>query len=112
MKKAWPWTAAGAIFLALAASAVTAQGPQPPTRQRIYGSELMTQQERNEHRARIRSSRTQQEREHIRAEHHRRMQERAKARGLSLPDVPQGSAGGMGPGMGSGMGSGMGGGRR
>ncbi len=91
------------------------------TQQSIYGSQLMTQQERNEYLNRMRAAKTEQERERIRAEHHDRMSERAKARGVTLPDKPpakarsstgsgMGSGGGMGPG-GSGGGGGGGGGR-
>lgn len=77
----------------------------------IYGSQLMTRKERNEYRRRLRAAKTLKERERIRHEHHKRMQERAKARGLKLPDEPpaHGMGGGMGPG--GGMGSGRGGGR-
>jgi hypothetical protein len=81
---------------------------------RIYGSHLMTRQERNEYRGRIRSAKTAEEREQIRAEHHERMRARAKERGVNIPDVPPprgGMGGGMGPGGGGGMGGGgMGGG--
>ena len=75
--------------------------------QQIYGSQLMTQQERNEYRAKLRAAKTIEERERIRNEHHKLMKERAKARGVTLPDEPparggvKGSGGGgMGPGGG------------
>jgi Na+-transporting NADH:ubiquinone oxidoreductase subunit NqrC len=73
---------------------------------RIFGSQLMTKQERNEYRNRMRSAKTPQEREQIRAEHHERMQARAKERGVTLPDnpPPRGGSfrqgGGMAPGGG------------
>lgn len=78
----------------------------------IYGSHMMTQQERIEYRARMRAANTDEERVRIRAEHHERMKERARERGLKIPDEPppRGMGGGMGPGMGGGMGPGMGGG--
>jgi hypothetical protein len=72
----------------------------------IYGAQLMTQQERNEYRARLRAARTVQERERIRAEHHEQMKLRAKERGVTLPDEPPARGGGMGPG-GMGPGGGM-----
>ena len=79
---------------------------------RIYGSQLMTKQERNEFRNRMRSAKTAEEREQIRAEHHERMMVRAKERGVTLPDEPpargsgmMGPGGGMGGGMGPGGGS-------
>ena len=77
----------------------------------IYGSQLMTQQEREEYRARIRAAETNEEREKIRAEHHERMSARAKEQGVMLPDeMPeQGMGRGMGPG--GGMRPGGGGGR-
>ncbi len=77
--------------------------------QDIYGSQLMTMQERNEHRAKMRAAKTEQERERIRADHHEQMKVRAKERGVTLPDQPPAGRGpGMGPG-GGGMGPGGGG---
>lgn len=69
----------------------------------IYGSQLMTEQERLEHRNRMRSFKTEEERNTYRLEHHNRMQERAKAKGVTLPDEPPMRGGPMGPG---GMGQG------
>lgn len=81
----------------------------------VYGSQLMTQQERVELRQRIRNAKTAEERKQIRYEHHQRMQQRAKAQGKTLPDEPPAGGGmrardGSGPGMGAGKGGGMGGG--
>lgn len=78
----------------------------------VYGSQLMTREERAEYRARMRSMKTREEREAFRMEHHQKMQERAKAQGKTLPDMPPG--GGMmkpcsGPGPCGGMGPGGGG---
>ena len=69
---------------------------------KIYGSQLMTQQERNELHAKMRAANTAEEREQIRKEHHERMKERARAQGLTLPDEPSARRGGMGPGGGMG----------
>jgi len=83
---------------------------QPPIQDnQIYGSQLMTQQERNEYRARIQSAKTEQEREQIRKQHHEQMQVRAKERGVTLPaePPPRGMGGGMGPGYGGGPAGGM-----
>jgi len=78
--------------------------------QDIYGSQLMTAQERNEYRNKMRAAKTAQERERIRAEHHERMKVRAKERDMTLPDEPPAGRGpGMGPGPGGGMGPGGGG---
>lgn len=76
--------------------------------QQIYGSQLMTQQERNEYRTKMRAAKTAEEREQIRKEHHERMKERAKAQGLTLPDEPPARGGGVGSG-GGGIGPGGGG---
>ena len=78
----------------------TQLGVQDP----IYGSQLMTQQERNTHRATLRKMKTEQEREAYRLDHHKLMQERAAAKGVTLPAVPP--AGGAGPGAGLGGGAG------
>lgn len=74
----------------------------------VYGSQLMTRQERMEYRNQMRTLKTQNERNAFRLEHHTRMQERAKAKGITLPDTPPATGSGMGPGMGGGMGPGMG----
>lgn len=76
----------------------------------IYGSQLMTVRERNEYRVKMRSMHTAEEREAYRLEHHKQMQERAREKGISLPDEPPAQRGGMGAGPGGGMGSGPGGG--
>lgn len=82
----------------------------PAASEPIYGSQLMTRQERIEHRQTLRTLKTQQERDAYRLEHHQKMQERAKARGTQLPDAPpqQGMGMGPGPGMGGMGGGGMG----
>jgi len=76
--------------------------------EQIYGSQLMTQQERTEYHAKMRAAKTAQEQEQIRKEHHEQMQARAKDRGVTMPDEPTGRGGGMGPGGGR-MGPGGGG---
>ena len=75
--------------------------------QAVYGSQLMTEQERNEHRQRMRNARNEQEREKIRNEHHQRMKVRAREQGIELPDQPP-ARGGYGAGQGKGMGPGAG----
>jgi 1,2-phenylacetyl-CoA epoxidase catalytic subunit len=81
---------------------------------RVYGSQLMTRQERNEYGALMNAARTGKERDQIRQAHQEQMQERAKQRGMTLPDEApaygktqdMGSGGGMGgPGSGVGPGS-------
>lgn len=84
--------------------------------EQMFGSQLMTPEERIEHRDKMRSLKTQEEREAFRLEHHEKMLERAKERGVTLPETPSARGkrispkGGMEP-RGSGMGPG-GGGRR
>ena len=96
---------------------------QTRNQDQIYGSQLMTQEERMEYRNRMRNAKTLEEREQIRKEHHEQMKVRAKEKGVTLPDEPpargrgMGPSKGMGPGMGpgggaGGMGPGMGNGRR
>jgi hypothetical protein len=96
------------LALGIAAPAA-AQMQGDPMQERIYGYELMTPQERTEYQARMRALNTEQEREAFRQEHHRKMQERARAQGKTLPNAPPGMGPGMmGPGGGKGMGPGGG----
>jgi len=76
--------------------------------QQVYGSQLMTEQERIEHRAKMQSMKTMEERERYRIEHHKKMQERAKQQGVTLPDAPAMPGMGKGGGMGGGPGGGGG----
>ncbi len=72
----------------------------------IYGSELMTERERMEHREKMRSFRNDEEKEQYRKEHHERMRKRAEEKGMKLPDGPGPMRKGMerGGGMGGGRG--------
>ncbi|MBW4049630.1 MAG: hypothetical protein HIU89_17455 [Proteobacteria bacterium] len=109
---------AASLVLATAGVSTTTVCAQPQKQETIYGSQLMTQHERDEYRAKLREAKTLREREHLRAEHHKQMQERARERGVTLPDNPpaqrmhQGLSpgAGMGPGAGRGPGAGLGGG--
>ena len=76
----------------------------------IYGWNMMTEQERVQHRETIHNLKTKEERERYQTAHHNKMQERAKERGLSMPDMPmhQGTGMPMRDGTGTGMGSGGG----
>jgi hypothetical protein len=99
------------VFVLALGPASTASSQDQP----IYGGQLMTEQERLEYRERMRAASTEQERQQIRLEHHRQMQERARAMGVELPDEPSAMRMGqrMGPGQGGmGRGGGMGGGMR
>jgi hypothetical protein len=84
----------------------------PAAQEQVYGSQLMTSQERAAYQTKMRAAKTSEEREQIRAQHHKEMQVRAKQQGVTLPDEPpaKGMGGGMGPGGGmDGMGPGGGG---
>ncbi len=121
--KRFPAVSALMAALAIASSLALADEPkqtQDQTRtqardqDQIYGSQLMTPEERAQFRERMRAAKTEDERERIRREHHAQMQQRAKERGVTLPDEPpprghMRERGGMGPG--GGMGGGMGPGR-
>lgn len=63
--------AMGFVFgaVALGASGMVAAQSQPPA----YGSQMMTDQERNAHRDRMHSAETAEERDRIRSEHHEQM---------------------------------------
>ena len=100
-----------AATLVAALSMPMLAGAQDPDPAPIYGSELMTQQERLEYRQRMQSAQGPEEQERIRAEHHEQMQQRAREQGVDLPEAPpaRGGAGtGMGPGGGPGMNQGQG----
>ena len=113
------WASAGIILLAAGIAMAEEQAgirEQPQSQvqtqpqEQVYGSQLMTPQERRTHRSKMRAAKTAEEREQIRKEQHERMKERAKERGVTLPDEPLMGGAGMGPG-GGGMGPGSGRGR-
>ena len=82
----------------LAAALDTAGQGQAPrgeqTQQRVQkreiipGSELMTSQEREQYRQRMAAAKSDEERDRLRAEHYKAMDERARLRGLRLADPP------------------------
>jgi hypothetical protein len=74
----------------------------------VYGSQLMTDQEKSEFREKLRTAKTDEERDQLLKEHHEQMMERAKEKGLTLPDEPLQQGAGMGQGSGKGYGSGKG----
>jgi hypothetical protein len=109
MKPYFLSTVLAAALLPGVMTAAVAQEQVPPAKQQaqdqeyIYGSQLMTEQERAEHRAKMRAAKTDQEREKVRLDHHKKMQARAKERGVTLPDepLPRGGGKSQGPGAGS-----------
>jgi len=94
-------TLALSLDTAIAADQERAQ-QQIQKQEQIYGSQMMTPQEREEYRLKMRAAKTVEEREQIRREHHERMKTLAKERGITLPDEPPAKGGGMGPGGGRG----------
>jgi len=91
---------------------------QTQDRDQVYGSSLMTNQERAEYRSKMQAANSAEERMRIRKENHKQMQVSAKKRGIKRHDEPPAMhqrQNGMGNGMGSGGkcgGGGMGGGKR
>jgi len=81
----------------------------------IYGSQLMTTAERTEYQSKMRTLKTDKERDAFRLDHHETMKVRAAEKGVTLPDTPQGAGSkansgfGVGSGLGPGAGSGQGG---
>lgn len=71
---------------------------QNQQQKRVFGWDLMTPEERAQHRETMRNMKTEEEREAYRMEHHKRMMERAKQKGVELPPYKPGM--GMGGGMG------------
>jgi hypothetical protein len=65
------------------------QGERDPDDRPIAGWHMMTEQERQAFRERMRAARDGEEREQIRQEHHALMRERAQARGMELPEEPR-----------------------
>jgi hypothetical protein len=65
-------------------SSAIQQQEQDRQRERIYGYELMTDEELAQHRTQMRTATTAEERERIRAEQHAQMQKRAAEQGVTL----------------------------
>ncbi len=70
----------------------------------IFGGQMMTMEERLQFRTQMQNATSEEERQQIRLQHHERMLERAKAQGITLPDMPMMNGQGMGKGMGMGQG--------
>ena len=101
--------AVAAAMMAMTATMFAAEQPagtQARQSEPIYGYRMMNDQERNEYREKMRNARSADERQALRDEHHKLMQERAKERGVTLPE--RGPRPGMGPGGAGGPGYGPG----
>ncbi len=80
-------------FAVGAPHARAADGAEPRRtvkREIIPGSELMTGQERERYRLRLRGAKSEEERQRLREEHVNAMRERARVRGLELRDPSAG----------------------
>ena len=79
----------------------------------IYGSQLMTTAERTQYQSKMRTLKTDKERDAFRLDHHETMKVRAAEKGVTLPETPQGAGSkfnsGFGGGLGLGAGAGQGG---
>lgn len=109
MKRPLIYSAAiAALFSSMASVGIAADQDRvqrnSPSQDRIYGSQLMNQQERDDYRSQMDAAKTGQERDQVRQAHYEQMKERAKQQGVSLPD--QSPASGLAPGSrpGGGMG--------
>lgn len=105
-------------FLSLAAEKATPAVPATPAmpatpavpaeKETIFGSQLMTAEERTAFRTQMQNATTEEDRQKIRLEHRTLMLERAKAKGVTLSDTPMMNGQGMGNGKATGMGMGGG----
>jgi hypothetical protein len=101
---------AASVPVSHAADAAAPPPAKAQAREPVYGSQLMTPEERDAYRAKMSSAKTDAERERIRREHHDAMTARARERGITLPAeprtparaAPKGSGPGTGPGPGPG----------
>ena len=89
---------------------------QDQAQAQIYGSQLMTDAERIKYQSKIRSLKTDKERDAFRSEHHEKMKVLATEKGVTLPAVPPAvgagnkfnSGAGAGADSNSGLGAGQG----
>ncbi len=63
----------------------------------VFGQQLMSTEELQEHRQTLRSMESEKKRQEYRREHHQRMLERAREQGVELPDEPGERGKGEGP---------------
>jgi hypothetical protein len=89
------------IALLVAAAGGTLASSDEPYEYR-YGYQLMSPEERAEHRNRMRSLETEEAREAYRREQHETMRARAAEEGVILPDEPRARPQGRGQGRGRG----------
>ena len=97
MKKSMMVAAGAAMLAAILSFPVHAEDSDA-----VFGRQLMTQEELQQHRQTLKGLTTKEERQQYRKEHHQRMLERARERGVTLPEEPGKQGKGMGPKPGKG----------
>lgn len=85
--------ALGAVALAMS----VALSVQAEDTEKVFGHQLMTAEELQEHRQTLRGMESEAARDAYRKEHHERMRERAREQGVELPDKPGKRGKGQGP---------------
>ncbi len=95
-------TAAAFLSGGIALGEEQGQARKSVQKQQASGREMMTHEERQEHRDKMKSATTKEERSKVRAEQHEKMKKRAKEQGKTVPEHPpeEGMGGGMGIGGG------------
>ena len=110
------WSTVTVIFVLLILLILMITTQKSISEESVYGWNMMTEQERIDHREILRNLKTTEERERYRIEHHNKMQQRANEMGMTVPDMPrhrmrEDSGMGSGSGYRSGSGAGAGKGR-
>ena len=93
----WTLFAVLAVASGLWTGVVMAQDPAQ-AQPLIYGSQLMSNAERREYQSKMRSLKTDKDRDAFRLDHHEKMKLRAAEKGITLPAVPPGAGPGIGRG--------------
>jgi len=100
LKKTLMITLLTSVLASTAGLTLAADQNQERFKEKIYGSQFMTKEERTEYRNKILSAKTEKERENIRVKHRELIKERTKKYGLVIEDDIPERSGGMGSGMG------------
>ena len=90
------------------AGAQSTTGQAAQKREPIYGYSMMSADERNEYREKMRNSKSEQERQALRDEHRKTMETRMQERGIEPGQMRGRGMGPRGPGAGPGQGAGPG----
>ncbi|HEX2830472.1 MAG TPA: hypothetical protein VHP37_29310 [Burkholderiales bacterium] len=90
-------TAAAVIALSHGMTSYAQPGPNAQKREPIYGYRMMTDEERNDYREKMRNAATSKERQAVRDEHRKVMQDRMAEQGMHGGPASRGRGQGMGP---------------